>query len=462
MKSQEKQNIFTDVLPQVQKGSSARTNVVPDDLKDILLRGYETKDLDYKAPIMWDENNKKACCEVVKDILGMANTLGGYIVIGVSESSNGFIWDGITDQQARSFDTSRVNRFLQNYADPPINTTLRKKDHDGKTFVIIGVPRFSDTPHICQKDYPGVLTAPTLYVRTDNNETAPIRSSADFRFILENAIRNRGDKLLASVRAILTTGEVSPNPNDEEQFQAQFSEAAIRFDMTLNPYKEKNYSGYREAAFYPTRFEDRRFTLDELRAAAERASIDFRGWPFLFISRSRPDLRYAIQDGWEALIPDVDFQGNDRVDFWRFQQSGFFYHRVLIWEESHQRRQGQPSTMDVGALAMYVAEAIHCLTKLYENLLDDTEQVTFSLRVLGTKDRQLERLDSKGGSLSMIYRSKLPEIRFSRILPLADWRAAIVEHAVEISKEVFLRFNWEQPSLGIIRQIIQKMFARQL
>ncbi|OGQ90308.1 MAG: hypothetical protein A2253_02010, partial [Deltaproteobacteria bacterium RIFOXYA2_FULL_55_11] len=189
MKSQEKQNIFTDVLPQVQKGSSARTNVVPDDLKDILLRGYETKDLDYKAPIMWDENNKKACCEVVKDILGMANTLGGYIVIGVSESSNGFIWDGITDQQARSFDTSRVNRFLQNYADPPINTTLRKKDHDGKTFVIIGVPRFSDTPHICQKDYPGVLTAPTLYVRTDNNETAPIRSSADFRFILENAIR---------------------------------------------------------------------------------------------------------------------------------------------------------------------------------------------------------------------------------------------------------------------------------
>lgn len=434
---------------------------MPDDLKDILLRGYETKDLDYKAPMMWDENNKKACCEVVKDILGMANTLGGYIVIGVSESPNGFIWDGITDEQARSYDTSRVNRFLQNYADPPINTSLRKKDHDGKTFVIIGVPRFSDTPHICQKDYPGVLTAPTLYVRTDNTETAPIRSSADFRSILEYAIRNRSDKLLASIRAILTTGEVTPSPNDEQQFQAQLSESAIRFDMTRNPYKEKHYSGYREAAFYPTRFEANRFTLYELRAAARRASVDFRGWPFLFVSRQL-DETYTIQDGFESLVAFPDFNGNDRVDFWRLQQSGLFYQRVLMWEESYQRKRGQPPAMDIGATAMYAAESIHCLTKLYEGLLDDTDQVRFCLRVLGTEGRQLRTFDPGRGPLSGAYKSKLPEIRFSHILPLADWRAAIVEHAVEISKEVFLRFNWEQPNLQAAREIIQKMFARRL
>lgn len=453
--------MFNDVLPQIEKESRAGTNIVPDDLKDILLRGYETKALDYKAPTMWDENNKKTCCELVKDILGMANTLGGYIVIGVSESPTGFVWEGITAQQARSFDTSRVNRFLQNYADPPINTTLRKKDDDGKTFVIIGVPRFSDTPHICQKDYPGVLTAPTLYVRTDNNETAPIRSSADFRSIVEHAIRNRGDKLLASVRAILTTGEMPLNLNDEEQFQAQLSESAIRFDMTLNPYKEKNYSGYREAAFYPTRFEATRFTLDEVRTAARRASIDFRGWPFLFVSRELHET-YTIQDGLESLVAFPDFSNNDRVDFWRLQQSGFFYQRVLMWEESYQRRQAQAPAMDIGAMAMYVAEAIHCLTKLYEGLLDDTEQVRFCLRVLGTKDRQLKTFDPGRGPLSRAYVSKVPEIRFDRVLPLVEWRAAIVEHAVAMCKEVFLRFNWEQPNLGATQEIIQKMFARKL
>jgi hypothetical protein len=441
--------------------SSGAQTMIPDELKDILLRGYESKDLDYKASLTWDESNKKGCCELVKDILGMANAVGGFIVIGVSEGPKGFVWNGLTDEQLASFETSRLNRFLQNYADPPINSVLRKKEIDGKTFVLIGVPRFNDTPHICQKDYQGVLTTGTLYVRTDNNETAPIRSSADFRSILEYAIRNRSDKLLASVRAILTTGDVSPRANDEEQFEAQLSASAIQFDMNLNPLKEKNYSGYREAAFYPTRFEANRFTLDLLRAAAKGASVDFRGWPFLYLS-PRSDETYVIQDGLETLVTFPDFNGNDRVDFWRLQQSGFFYQRVLMWEESYRRQQGQAPAMDIGAMAMYAAEAIHCLTKLYEGLIDDTESVTFCLRILGTHGRQLETFDRSRGPLHGEYKSKLREISFRRARPLAEWRAAILEQAVEVSKEIFLRFNWDQPNLGATRKIIEKMFGRQL
>lgn len=430
-----------------------------DELKDILFRGYESKDLDYKAPIIWDESNKKMCCELVKDILGMANTLGGYIVIGVSESATGFVWAGLTDEQVVSFDTSRLNRFLQNYADPPINTVLKKKEHDGKTFVIIGVPKFNDTPHICQRDCPGVLTGSTLYVRTDNNETAPIRSSADFRSIIEHAIRNRSDRLLASFRAVLTAGEVYPGPMDEERFQVQFSDAITRFE-SINPYKEKRYTGYREVAVYPVRFEASRYTLEELRVAAERASVDFRGWPFVFVSQ-RLDETYAIQDGIECLIAFADFNDNDRADFWRLQQSGFFYQRVLMWEESHQRKREQPPATDFGSMAMYAAEGIHCLTKLYEGLLDDAEEVKFQLRVLGTDSRQLRTFDA-GRDLRGGYGSKVPEICFHRVRPLAEWRAAIVDHAVEISKEIFLRFNWDQPNLGATREIIQRMFARRL
>lgn len=118
--------------------------------------------------------------------------------------------------------------------------------------------------------------------------------------------------------------------------------------------------------------------------------------------------------------------------------------------------------MDFGALAMYAAEAINCLTKLYENLLDDTEEVKFRLRVLGTDSRQLETFDPGRAPLHGGYSSKVPEIRFHRVRSLAEWRAAIVEHAIEASKEVFLRFNWDQPNLGAARQIIEKMFARRL
>jgi predicted HTH transcriptional regulator len=117
------------------------------ELNAILLRGYESKDLDYKGPMSWNENDKEACCALVKDILGMANTEGGFIVVGVSERPGGFAWDGLSPEQSKTFDTSRLNQFLQNCTDPPINALLRKIDHDGKNFLIIEVPAFPDTPH---------------------------------------------------------------------------------------------------------------------------------------------------------------------------------------------------------------------------------------------------------------------------------------------------------------------------
>ncbi len=61
----------------------------------------------------------------------MANTQGGLIAVGVSEQASGFSFDGLTTAEADSFDTSRLNRFLQNYVDPPINALLRKVTHDG-------------------------------------------------------------------------------------------------------------------------------------------------------------------------------------------------------------------------------------------------------------------------------------------------------------------------------------------
>jgi len=148
------------------------------DLENLILRPYESKELDFKGPMAWNGDDKKSCCEIVKDILAMANTKGGFIVIGVEDTKGGFNRIGLTPEQNASFQSEEINRFVQRYAEPPINTTLSKIEYDGKPFVIISIPQFSNIPHICKTDYPGVLTKPTLYVRTDNNESAPILTFA--------------------------------------------------------------------------------------------------------------------------------------------------------------------------------------------------------------------------------------------------------------------------------------------
>lgn len=429
---------------------------VPDEVIRVLLRGRESKDLDYKGPMGWSEGDKGACCSLVKDILAMANTLGGFIVIGVSEQPTGYSLEGISADQAKSFDTSRLNRFLQAYTDPPINAFLRKVSHDGKTFVLIEVPQFSDTPHICQKDYPGVLTSPVLYVRTDNNESAPIRSTADFRSVIERAIRNRGDALLSAFRAILTSGATSPELPARDEFLTQRSEAINRFDH-LNPLKrEEPLLGYFEASFLPEHYNPSRFTIEALRAAEERASVNYTGWPFLFIDRQRT---YSIQDGWETFIQDTDLGGDHLMDFWRFQQSGFFYHRTSLRPSIAQSERGSCPVADLQHIAINVGEAVDCLTRLYDGLFEDSEYVSLEFRVLNTEGRVLTKT---GMPLWSPYTCRIPEISVGRRLPLADWRAAVVEHAVTITKEVYLRFNWPEPNVDLARQPIQRILTRRL
>ena len=425
--------------------------------------------------MVWDESNKEVCCGLVKDTLAMANTLGGFIVVGVAESGSGFSWDGLTLEQLASFETSRVNRFLQNYADPPVNTLLRKVTDGDKQFVIIEVPPFPDTPHVCVKEYPKVLSAPALYVRTDNNESAPLRSSADFRLVLDRAVRNRSDALLTSIRSILTTGTAPQRSTTGlDEFLQQRADAVAKFEE-INPLQGNACAGFFEAAFFPAHFDAARLTLADLRAAAGRASVDFRGWPFLFIHPNRPEFTYVIADGLETFVKEKDFSGNDLVDFWRLQQSGFFYQRTAMRPlaipstddaletlEGGQRDKGFTCVVDFRATATYIAEAIHCLTRLYAGVLDDDDDVSFVCRLLGTQGRVLVSSGPFASPLLAAYECRIPKIEIAQSHSLADWRAGMVDHCIELADEVYQRFNWPNPNLTAARTAVEKMFARKL
>jgi hypothetical protein len=432
-------------------------------LHALVRQGHESKDFDYKSAARWDEDDKKACCELVKDILGMANTLGGNIVIGVSETARGFSFDGLSDEQAKSFDTTRVNQFVQNYSDPPINALLKKVTLDGRCFVVVQVPRFIDAPHICQKDYPGVLSKPVVYVRTDNNETAPIKEASDFRALIENAVRNRQDAIIASVRAVLQGGVGPVAPTTIEAFGKQLNESIARFN-TINPYSEKHYTGYRETIAYPVTFIRERFALDSLRREAQRASVDFVGWPYLpWLTDVRPERTYSFEEGVETLASFSDFRHDDRCDYWRLYESGLFHQRTLMWEEHHQQERSAPPAMDFGAMAIYAAEALHCVGRLYgENLLDGEDEVRVEMRVLGAEGRVLTSFDTSRIPLLQRPVCRMPVIRWQRTLPIAEWRAGVVDLAVEACREVYLRFNWDGPNVNAAREIIEKTLSRRM
>jgi hypothetical protein len=84
--------------------------------------------------------------------------------------------------------------------------------------------------------------------------------------------------------------------------------------------------------------------------------------------------------------------------------------------------------------------------------------VSLELRLLNTDGR---RLVSSGETLFASYICMMPQISAARRFALAEWRAAVIDHAVSVTGDVYLRFNWQHPDLDLARTTIQRLFARQ-
>ncbi|MFJ1213315.1 AlbA family DNA-binding domain-containing protein [Burkholderia pyrrocinia] len=438
-----------------------------DAIEQIIMAGRETKSLDYKASTLWSESDKKACCSLVKDVLAFANSGGGAIVIGVEERNTGFDWVGMPSDHVASFETTRFNQFVQNYADPPINCTIVKREVDGRHYVVIEIPPFPDTPHICQKDFQGVLQGSFLYVRTDNNQSAPVKSSSDFRDIVTRAVRQRSDTLLESFRAILVGANVQADPHaeDEEKFSEQLA-ALRRKAVQATHYTDAaggtKYHNYLETWSYPSRYEKARFTLDRIKQAVRGASAEYRGWPFLFYATSQDIAPKASEVGVEMGYRWTDFLKVERADYWCVCQSGLLYQRALAREEGRAKANEWGSVLDIDGFIMYVAEALKAVTELYEPLLDPAELLTIAIQVEEAQGRSLVNLRPTGIPLLDHYQSAMKSITYRNGLPLAEWRSGLVDHVQTICKYVFERFNWDTPNLGLVKHIAESLLARKL
>jgi hypothetical protein len=424
-----------------------------ENLRRILRKGYETKDFDYKGPVQWDASDKKDRCELVKDILAMANTLGGHIVIGVSEVPNGWNWEGVSDAQSKTFDSTKINAFVQTYSDPPINTRVHKVQDAGKNYVIIEVPRFPDTPHICQKAFPDVLADRALYVRTDNNESAPVRSSADFRIIIGRAVQNKSDELLQSIRSVIKGSVGTSATTSPDEFGKQIAGCREIF-VKRNPLPNEEFHFFLETAFIPANFVARRFDVSRLRKTLIDASVDFIGKPFLFTDMNQPNLLNVFEDGLESLWYTDDLFGGKVLDFWRLYQSGLFYKKELPWQALQ-----QPNVAIYPDVAQYFGIAVDCLARLYEPLLDPIEAITFRATMTGTKGRRMVN-GSQGLPFFADYTSQIPMIQVEQTHSLAEWKAGILDFAAEMMIEIQTRFNWIPQNDSGTKGIISRTLSR--
>lgn len=418
------------------------------DWREIIYRGVETQELDYKAAQNWNKLPRVGKAKFARHAMALANTRGGYVVVGVGEDENGNPTDyqGLDEAQLRSFDPSIVGQFINLYADPSIDFDIARPEVDGKFYAVFVIRRFSGLPHVSSDHCGDELQQGAFYIRTPDARSRPAYRASELQDIIQRALRNQREVLGRMLRGVLYEGRQLAEPDAEREFQKQLQSSSEECRQWLGP-KRVNGSISLVLSAFPDEFSPETWTLSEIRRSVENIVLPIPG--FLAIP--------GVGEG-EAFLTNGSFTGRfaypegGRFHFFQAFQSGLLHH-VL----GHELRRKKEAGMSYRRLVPLIATAVRAIGEFYENLGVEDDLITFTLTLTNVNDCILT---DTGDDSGVPYRCRIPDIVVRKRRTAADLIAGTLEHTLKVVREVCERFNFPADRHRGLRQDLQRIFKQ--
>ncbi|HMN14166.1 MAG TPA: putative DNA binding domain-containing protein, partial [Bellilinea sp.] len=400
-----------------------------EDILQLIRRGEERPDFDFKDAINL-EGDKKAKAELTKDVIAMANSGGGLIIGGIRQTPTGFSLDGMTPEELKGFDSTRLNQFVNNYCDPPINATTRVVQDGGKTFGVIIVPDFREQPHIVNRNFSEVLSEGDLLVRTGNNESRRAGPN-ELRELLNRAIERRQGVF----QRIFQSAVTSARPQILEKTPK--AEVAVPFDIqkALEEYKGFRIVNIQPLGQFPP------IKLTSVKSIVEKSAIYRLNSSEISFPYATP--RYAN----ETRSPiGIFYQGQVQhshslyVSF--FDVNGTVFTAESLWEDTYGVRHPEGS-LGVLSCVLAIHESLLFLKLYYHNLgWEGKVRLKFSLE--SSIPRQLVHDTQNYWPLFHGYQNSMENpVSVERDVETGIDLEGIEKLVADISQEFFWFFNFD-------------------
>ena len=416
--------------------------------RDIVYHGVETQELDYKAAQNWVTLSRVGKAKFARHAMAMANTRGGYIVVGVSEEERGNPtgYTGLTDAQLKSFDPSICGQFINLYADPSIDVDVVRPEVDGRHYVIFVIRRFSGLPHVSTDHCGDEIQQGAFYIRTSDARSRPAYRASELHGLVQRALRNQRQALGRMLRGVLYEGKQVAEPDAELEFQRQAEGSVATCRGWLGPRRMGRYINLTVTA-YPTEFKADGLVLSEIKRLVE-------GLP--------APMRHRL-----PLLPGNDgetFMTNEALMSRQVRESGagFFFMQVfqsrLFHHVSSVALGGEQAAVTYPVLVERIASAIQVLGELYSELGGEDELLTFTVGLSNVKScRLIETPETKPRDEP--YKCYIPDIMVRMRRTVADMLTGTEVHAARVIAEVCERFNFDARQHDFLRQQLRKMLA---
>lgn len=185
------------------------------ELHSLLSVGEQTRKVEIKRSISWDDRDHRA--KIVKTILGLSNIRdGGYLVIGVEQRGDEFVFQGIEEDHLSSYNYDNVATECSLYADPFVEFTMEDvSDESGKKYLVFKVNEFSEIPVICKKNGRENLREGSVYTRPRGiPSTIRVPNQSEMRDIIELATEKGLRKYFETTRRAQLVLGISDDEDD--------------------------------------------------------------------------------------------------------------------------------------------------------------------------------------------------------------------------------------------------------
>ncbi|MCH2175064.1 MAG: putative DNA binding domain-containing protein [Lentisphaeria bacterium] len=401
--------------------------------RSLVYQAFETDQLDYKAHMDWNRIGRSGRAKLLKHCLALANTRGGYIVVGVGENRDGrpVVYKGLNPRQAKSFDPTNVGNFINHHADPPIDFDVERVELDGKVFAVFVIRRFKDIPHVCSHSVDVGLVQGAFYIRTPEASSRPAHRASEMHRLIQKALRNQREELGRMLRGLLYESGRSGPDDDEDQFADQIK-LSREFFEEYRP--KKTFTIRLDVSLHNRVFLTKQFGLQEIKDAFVEANV--------LQMRKIPE-HLVEQQGYFTNYSFRIFSAN-QMSFLHCFQSGLVHFSSYI-ELDNNEVQFDDILERVSLFISYMAD--------YVNILKfDNPNFVVNCQLEGVKD---VRLRFNEQTSSRHYCSRINEIDVTLQRNLHDLGVGKVKHIKRILKAILLRFNIPEDKLKNLDETIK-------
>lgn len=418
--------------------------VTRDELQDALSLGYESRSFEVKGP--GNLSDSSFCAKVARAVMALGNLRdGGLVCIGVDENHMAEVAPGLSDEQLRAWSNyDDVADKLARYSDPPVTFNVQALTmENGISIVVLEIAEFDHVPHVCKRDFPGVLQKGMTYVRPRGKpESVPVPSSLEMRELLDIATAKGVRDFVARANAagILLSDHRSVEDVDREGFVREAEEAWGELSPAL---QEMLSLAHSDVAIRPGPFDANRLEPARLASFLEERTVRLRGWPVPYIDHRIPVERHGRWIG-QTVEPRIV----PHAEAWRICTSGQFLHRRVLATELRESQELEPyDDRATGAVAvwdvlLYFVEIAELGARFAESL--ECEVITFDVSLQGIAGRQLISGDRRR-ELHASYLVQADALLASRAIQTRELIARPREIGVSLAQDILGQFGLQLP-----------------